>query len=130
MKADSFLDLTRGGCIGSSNFANNTTLEVLELMLFYEDVVYTMYEGMEQLANALRRNQGLQKLLISWGLITDAGHRFVLESLRDNTTLLKLSTIEECPDQYYLGPSRNYVETMKIQSPIDGHMKLNRFWDR
>ena len=47
---------------------------------------------------------------------------------------MKLSSIENLedgPDPSKFGPRGiNYVETMKIQSSIDRHMKLNRFWNR
>ena len=140
VQAESILDLCRGGCIERSNFASNTTLETLELRLFDEDddiMNVTQYqEGMEQLANALRRNQGLKNLHLSWGIITNTRRRFLLESLRDNTTLLKLSTIEDCPDPSKFGRHFKHMMTRKIQSSIeiqssiDRHMKLNRFWNR
>ncbi|OEU20186.1 hypothetical protein FRACYDRAFT_236255 [Fragilariopsis cylindrus CCMP1102] len=140
VQAESILDLCRGGCIGRSNFASNTTLETLELRLFDEDddiMNVTQYqEGMEQLANALRRNQGLKNLHLSWGIITNTRRRFLLESLRDNTTLLKLSTIEDCPDPSKFGRHFKHMMTRKIQSSIeiqssiDRHMNLNRFWNR
>ena len=139
VQADSILDLFRGGCIGRSNFASNTTLETLELKLYDDDDIMNVtqhQEGMEQLANALRRNQGLKNLHLSWGIITNTRRRFLLESLRDNTTLLKLSTIEDCPDPSKFGRHFKHMMTRKIQSSIeiqssiDRHMKLNRFWNR
>ena len=135
-QAESFPDL-KLGCIGRSNLANNTALERFSLEV-WEDDMFVADEGIEQLANALKSNQGLEEIIITRGMMTNAGRIHLLESLRDNTTLLKLDT-RAIP--MALSPNNDVnkdelllkeggIEGRLLQSHFDRHMKLNRFWKR
>jgi hypothetical protein len=127
------------GCIGRSNLANNTTLKRLNLEL-WEDDAFVADEGIEQIANALKSNRGLEEIIITRGMMTNAGRRLLLESLGDNTTLFKLDTRGQ-PVAIFANDDRNEdeeevlrkeggIEGRLLQSQFDRHMKLNRFWKR
>jgi len=137
VQAESIPDL-KLGCIGRSNLATNTTLKKLELCLWYEDDVVVVDEGIEQLANALKSNRYLEEIIITRSFITNTGHRFLLESLRDNITLLNLDK-KALAMGMHQDDDVNEDETLHreggiegrlLQSQFDRHMKLNRFWKR
>ena len=135
-QAESFSDL-KLGCIGRSNLANNTTLKRFSLEL-WEDDMFVADEGIEQLANALKSNLCLEEIIITRGMMTNAGRIHLLESLRDNTTLLKLDTravpMAISPDddvnEDEVLLKEGGIEGRLLQSHFDRHMKLNRFWKR
>jgi hypothetical protein len=134
-QAESFPDL-KLGCIGRSNLANNTTLKRFSLELWKNDM-FVADEGIEQLANALKSNQGLEEITITRGVMTNAGRIHLLESLRDNTTLLKLDTkalpvisSEDDVNEDEVLLKEGGIEGRLLQSHFDRHMKLNRFWKR
>ena len=135
-QAESFPDL-KLGCIGRSNLANNTALERFSLEV-WEDDMFVADEGIEQLANALKSNRGLEEIIITRGMMTNAGRIHLLESLRDNTTLLKLDTravpMAISPDddvnEDEVLLKEGGIEGRLLQSRFDRHMKLNRFWKR
>ena len=68
------------------------------------------------------------------GMMTNVGRRFLLESLRYNTTLLTVDTRalphgqDELENETTTREER--VEGEALQSQIDHHMELNRIWDR
>lgn len=139
MTAETIPDLKRG-CIGRSNLANNTTLEELDLNLFDPSGRHKIDEVMEHLANALKSNRRLATLSIEGAMMTNVGRRYLMESMCDNATLVQLRT-RELP----CGMNPNDEEGIRdiqmesrieredgqlLQSQIDRHTKLNRFWKR
>jgi len=133
---ESFFDLKCGSsCIERSNFATNTTLKRLTLTLWVDESS-VVDEGIEQIANALKTNQELQSLNIGRGLMTNVGRRKLLESLRDNASLVTLDTVlepglsdsDDDLDDDELLRLQGGIEGRELQSKIDRHMKLNRCW--
>lgn len=92
-------------------------------------------EGIEQLATALKTNQGLEELSFTRGIMSNFGRNELLKSLRDNSSLLSLDTAVQpgivddddisCDELLRL---EGGIEGQELQSKIEKHMKLNRFW--
>ncbi|OEU14030.1 hypothetical protein FRACYDRAFT_262477 [Fragilariopsis cylindrus CCMP1102] len=123
-QAESFPDL-KLGCIGRSNLANNTALEKFSLEL-WEDDMFVADEGIEQLANALKSNRCLEEIIITRGMMTNAGRIHLLESLRDNTTLLKLDT-RAVPMAISPDDDVNEDEVLLKEGGIEGRLLQSRF---
>jgi len=138
MAAKTITDLKRG-CIGRSNLANNTTLEVLDLDLFDPSAGHKIDETMEHLANALKSNRRLDTISIAGAMMTNVGRRLLMESLRDNATIVQLRTRdfdvinpndEEGIQDIQMESRVEREDGQLLQSQIDRHTKLNRFWKR
>ena len=131
-----FNGMVKSDCFGE-NLATNTTLKGL-----YLDYVHAagavhhpmdVYDKeMEQLGTILKVNRGLTKIIISSAIISNTGRQHLLESLRDNTTLLELQTKRP---PYGIHPAAGEEEddlvrdeSISIQSQIDHHMVLNKIW--
>jgi hypothetical protein len=123
---DYILDL-KHGCIGRSNLASNTTLKELHLYFWGDNYSYASDEGMEELANALKSNRGLESIFISGRYMTNVGRRYLLESLRDNITLFNFDTRNDVVGN---DQDNNINEELELQSQIDRQIKLNRFWHK
>ena len=96
-----------------------------------------MYDKeMEQLGTILKVNRGLRVICLSSAIISNTGRQHLLESLRDNTTLLKLQTRRppyKVGIHLAAGEEEDELvrhETISIQSQIDHHMVLNKKWKR
>ena len=131
----SFNDIVKRGCAGSSmssNLATNTTLKELELNIIRPDTSQVADEGMEQLANVLRVNRGLEKIDICGGMMTNVGRRYLLESLRDNITLLKLATrrLPLLIDPLHKEERIEHEEGIFLQNQINRHLEWNRIYRR
>ena len=119
------------GCIGRSNLATNTTLKRLSFENFGDEEDFADEFGMVpvvdgavcELACALRQNTGLQSIIMDWRMLTNHGRRALLHSLRDNCTLTFLTTTSGEGNQH------DFV-SYRLQSEIDNHMILNKFWTR
>ena len=129
----SIVDLEHG-CIGRSNLATNTTLKRLSFEnfgdgdddQFFDDEfgkVTVVDDAVRELASALRRNTGLESIDLDSRMLTNVGRQALLDSLRDNCTLTELSTNSGEVVQ-------NDTVSLRLQSEIDDHMKLNKFWSR
>jgi len=134
----SFNDIVKRSCcadsssMSSSNLATNTTLKELELNIIRPDTSQVADEGMEQLANVLRVNRGLEKIDICGGMMTNMGRRYLLESLRDNITLLKLETrrLPLLIDPLHKEERIEHEEGILLQSQINRHLEWNRIYRR
>jgi len=94
----------------------------------FEDDFGTLIEwviAVCELANALRRNTGLQSIDLDSRMLSNHGRRALLDSLRDNCTLTELSTNSTSGDV-----NQNDVVSDRLQNEINNHMKLNKFWTR
>mmetsp|Transcript_46902 Transcript_46902/g.50624 ORF Transcript_46902/g.50624 Transcript_46902/m.50624 type:complete len:183 (+) Transcript_46902:347-895(+) len=119
-QGDTLFDL-KCGCIEKSNLATNTTLKRLTL---WESDISVENEEIEQLANALKTNQGLEKLFC----------RGLLKSLRDNISLMVMDTMkvpmlinDNDLSSNELLRLEGGIEGRELQSEINKHMKLNKF---
>lgn len=124
----------------ASKLATNTTLKVLSYTFF--QVGAPAYratdgsnEGIEQLANILKVNKGLEGIFIPFPLITNIGRRHLLGSLRDNTTLMMLNTRESSTfvleeEHQVEEDETERDESISLQSQIDRHMILNNTWKK
>ena len=143
----SIVDLEHG-CIGRSNLATNTTLKRLSFEnfgdgdddQFFDDEfgkVTVVDDAVRELASALRRNTGLESIDLDSRMLTNVGRQALLDSLRDNCTLTALATQSAisgnrsaaCVGVCTCSPSCDSV-SYEIQSEIDDHMKLNKFWTK
>ena len=139
----SIVDLEHG-CIGKSNLATNTTLKRLsfqslaELQDFNDDFtnVTIVDDAVCEFAFALRQNTGLQSIDLDCRMMTNVGRHALLHSLRDNCSLTELTTsstnlgelnFNDMVDLLGCGDIRYMY---RLQSEIDHHMKLNKFWTR
>ncbi|OEU07246.1 hypothetical protein FRACYDRAFT_251301 [Fragilariopsis cylindrus CCMP1102] len=99
-----------------------------------------MYDKeMEQLGTVLKVNRGLRVICLSSAIISTIGRQHLLESLRDNTTLLELNArippykSDKSGIHLAAGAEEDELvrhETISIQSQIDHHMVLNKKWKR
>jgi hypothetical protein len=123
-------------CTGRSKLATNTTLRGLNFEVSKHDadpqpLHATDDEGMKKLASVLKVNRGLKTITIPRAMMTNVGRKYILDSLRDNTTLSTLDTTKSL----FVGedPPENVEERKErvfLQSQIDHHMMLNRIWKR
>ncbi|OEU08663.1 hypothetical protein FRACYDRAFT_249563 [Fragilariopsis cylindrus CCMP1102] len=144
LRSRTFHGIVKSGCFGE-NLATNTTLKKL-----YLDCVHVaaavhhpmdVYDKeMEQLGTILKVNRGLTKITISSAIISNTGRQHLLESLRDNTTLLELQTKRPSSKIFVIHLAAGEEEkeedelvrdeSISIQSQIDHHMVLNKKWMR
>mmetsp|Transcript_28031 Transcript_28031/g.58756 ORF Transcript_28031/g.58756 Transcript_28031/m.58756 type:complete len:388 (-) Transcript_28031:169-1332(-) len=126
----SFNDIVKRG--SKSKLATNTTLKELELNIIQPDISQRADEGMKELSKVLRVNRGLERIDIGRGMMTNEGRRHLLQSLRDNVTLLKLDT-RKLPlliDPFHIEDKDEQDEGVLLQSRINQHMKWNRIYQR
>mmetsp|Transcript_24930 Transcript_24930/g.68723 ORF Transcript_24930/g.68723 Transcript_24930/m.68723 type:complete len:376 (-) Transcript_24930:1519-2646(-) len=126
----SFNDIVKRGC--KSKLATNTTLKELELNIIQPDITQRADEGIKELSKVLRINRGLERIDIGRGMMTNKGRRYLLESLRDNVTLLKLDT-RKLPlliDPFQIEEKEERDEGILLQSQIDRHLEWNRIYKR
>lgn len=124
----SFNDIVKRG--SKSKLATNTTLKELELNIIQPDISQRADEGMKELSKVLRVNRGLERIDIGRGMMTNEGRRYLLESLRDNVTLLKLDT-RKLPlliDPFHIEDKDERDEGVLLQSQINQHMEWNRIY--
>ena len=126
------------GCIGRSNLATNTTLKRLSFQNLADESdfddddfekVTIVDDAVCELASALRQNTGLQNIDLDCRMLTNVGRRALLESLRDNCTLTDLTTVGKEDDLDHVIIHMDGV-SYDLQSGMDDHVKLNRFWTR
>ena len=143
LRSRTYNGILKSGCFGE-NLATNTTLKGLRLDYGYAagDVhrPVDMYDKeMEQLGTILKVNRGLRVICLSSAIISTIGRQHLLESLRDNTTLLELNTrippykSDKSGIHLAAGEEEDELvrhETISIQSQIDHHMVLNKKWKR
>lgn len=115
-----------------SSLATNTTLKELELNIIQPDASQVADEGMKELSKVLRVNRGLEKIDVCRGMMTNEGRRMLLESLRDNITLLKLNTtrLPLLIDPLQKEDPLEQKERKVLQSKINAHMEWNRLYKR
>jgi hypothetical protein len=136
-----FNGIVKSGCFGG-NLATNITLKKLYLDDFHAPAavhhpMHVYDKEMEQLGTILKVNRGLTKICISSAIISNIGRQHLLESLRDNTTLLELQT-KRPPHGIHPAAGEEEKEedelvrdeSISIQSQIDHHMVLNKKWMR
>jgi len=145
LRSRTFNGIVKSGCFGE-NLATNTTLKGLYLDYVHAPAavhhplhVYDDKE-MEQLGTILKVNRGLTKIRIPSAIISNSGRQHLLESLRDNTTLLELNTRIPSSKIFVIHPAAGEEEkeedelvrdeSISIQSQIDHHMVLNKKWMR
>jgi hypothetical protein len=129
-------DILERVCTGRSKLATNTTLRGLNFEVSKHNadpqpVHATDDEGIKKLASVLKVNRGLETITIPRAMMTNVGRRYILDSLRDNITLSALDTTKSLfvgEDPTYNAEERK--ERVYLQSQIDHHMMLNRFWKR
>ena len=129
---NSITDLEYNKCISTSDLANNRTLKELSIGRYYhnDELVYTDHDGvMKQLANVLRRNEALTAISLVKSMMTNIGRKALLDGLRDNMTVVSLETLIKDVDFDDVDPIIN-AEERRLQSCINHHTKLNRFWKR
>jgi hypothetical protein len=127
----------------TSKLASNTTLKILNFSFIQAGARTYLAtdesnEGIKQLANILKVNKGLSRISIPFPIITNIGRRYLLESLRDNTTLVQLNTRKISVVAGRIEGEVNRVEedeierdeSLSLQSQIDRHMMLNTIWGR
>ena len=110
---------------------NNTSLKTLELSGEFD--LNRVVQGDAKklatyLAKILRRNKGLEDVIVSTNLMNNTGREILLKSLRDhnNSTLLKLRVTN-----YDNAWSKSYRDIAdKLQSEIDIELKCNRIMKR
>jgi len=126
--SNSITDLEYNNCIATSDLANNRSLKRLTIDRYPDDeLVCTNHDdAMKQLANALRRNEGLTTIGVVKSMMTNIGRKALLDSLRDNMTVISLDTLFDNDDA--VDPIGD--EERRLQSCINQHTKLNRFWKR
>eukprot|EP00536_Pseudo-nitzschia_multiseries_P003578 jgi/Psemu1/186242/e_gw1.56.61.1 len=125
-----FNDIVKRGC--KSKLSTNTTLKELELNIIQPDISQRADEGIKELSKVLRVNRGLERVDIGRGMMTNEGRRYLLESLRDNVTLLKLDT-RKLPlliDPFQVEDKEERDEGILLQSQINRHMEWNRIYKR
>jgi hypothetical protein len=145
LRSRTYNGIVKCGCFGGENLATNTTLK--GLYLYYGHAAGEVHhpmdvydKQMEQLGTILKVNRGLIKIYIYLPIISNTGRQHLLESLRDNTTLLKLQT-KRPPIKIGIHPAAGEEEeeeedelvrdeSISIQSQIDHHMMLNNIWKR
>jgi hypothetical protein len=129
--------------VSTPKLASNTTLKILNFNFIQDDTpaylaTYESNEGIKQLANILKVNKGLEGIYIRFPIITNIGRRYLLESLRDNTTLVQLNTressvfveIREDEEDPVEEDETERDESISLQYQIDRHMMLNKIWKR
>ena len=130
---NSITDLEYNKCISKSDLANNRTLKELSIGRYHDglgdEMVYTDHDdAMKQLANALRRNEGLTAISLVKSMMTNIGREALLDGLRDNMTVVSLETLIKDVGFDDVDPIGD--EERRLQSCINQHTKLNRFWKR
>lgn len=127
----SFNEIVKRASSGSG-LATNTTLKELELNIIQPDASKVDDEGMAELANVLRCNKGLETIDVCRQMMTNAGRRSLLESLRDNITLrlLKTTRLPLLIDPEEKEDPQERTERMALQSKIDEHMEWNKLYQR
>ena len=145
LRSRTFNGIVKSGCFGG-NLATNITLKKLYLDYVHAPAavhhplhVYDDKE-MEQLGTILKVNRGLRVICLSSAIISTIGRQHLLESLRDNTTLLELNTRIPSSKIFVIHPAAGEEEkeedelvrdeSISIQSQIDHHMVLNKKWMR
>jgi len=115
-----------------SGLATNTTLKELELNFIQPDHSKVDDNGMAELSKVLRRNKGLEKIDVCRQMMTNAGRRSLLDSLRDNVTLLTLNTtrLPLLIDPLEKEDPEERRERLVLQSQIDKHTEWNRLYQR
>lgn len=115
-----------------SALANNTTLKELELNIIQPDASKVDDEGMAELSEVLKLNTGLETIDVCRQMMTNAGRRSLLESLRDNVTLRILNTTRQplLIDPLEKEDPRERTERLALQSNIDRHMEWNKLYQR
>jgi hypothetical protein len=121
-------------CLASNlnKLVTNTTLKELHInTCTYRttEAGVTDDEKMTKLANVLKVNMGLETIKIPHVLMTNTGRSYLLDSLRDNTTLSTLDTIVINYDLTKTDKKEKEKRNF-LQSQIDHHMMLNRIWKR
>jgi hypothetical protein len=121
-------------CLASNlnKLVTNTTLKELHInTCTYRttEAGVTDDEKMTKLANVLKVNMGLETIKIPHVLMTNTGRSYLLDSLRDNTTLSTLDTIVINYDLKKTDKKEKEKRNF-LQSQIDHHMMLNRIWKR
>lgn len=115
-----------------SCLATNTTLKELELNIIQPDASKVDDEGMAELSKVLRCNKGLETIDVCMQMMTNAGRRSLLESLRDNITLriLKTTRLPLLIDPQEKEDPEERTERLVLQSKIDKHMEWNKLYQR
>mmetsp|Transcript_40000 Transcript_40000/g.40531 ORF Transcript_40000/g.40531 Transcript_40000/m.40531 type:complete len:346 (-) Transcript_40000:152-1189(-) len=122
-------DMDKNGCFGNSTLATNTTLKELEIISFVASIRTRHIDTIKDLADVLRTNQGLEKISIYIDIMTHSTRQYLLDSLRDNSTLLYMNTRANTY-RLKLWDGVDLSDTCLLQKQIDQHMKLNRVWKK